>query len=167
MPGQLIVIRHAKAGEAPQDIDRPLTERGQRDATAVGDWLAERATAPDRAVVSPAVRAMQTWSGVAAQLAHAPEPVIDERIYDNSLALLLDIVAGTPGDVRSLVLVGHNPAFAALAHDLDDGRGEPDARREMRAAFPTSAVAVFDIAGSWAAVTTGAGRLTAFAAPRG
>src|SRR5690242_6265180 len=113
MAGQLIVIRHAKAGEAPRDIDRPLTERGPRDAAAIGDWLTEHGLAPDRAVVSPAARAMQTWSGAAARLEGAPEPVIDERIYENSMDLLLDIVSETPDDVRCLVLVGHNPSFAA------------------------------------------------------
>lgn len=167
MAGQLVVIRHAKAGEAPRDIDRPLAERGRRDAAAIGDWLRKQGITPDRAVVSPALRAMQTWSGAAAKLEHPPEPLIDERIYDNSMDLLLDIVAETPDNVRSLALVGHNPAFEALANELDDERGDADARREMRAAFPTSAVAVFELAEPWSDVTVGAGTLTAFAAPRG
>jgi phosphohistidine phosphatase len=81
--------------------------------------------------------------------------------------LLFDIVAETPEDVQSLVLVGHNPAFAALATELDDGQGEPEARRGMRAAFPTSAVAVFELTGPWAVVAVGTGTLTAYAAPRG
>ena len=167
MAGQLVVIRHAKAGEAPRDIDRPLAERGRRDAAAIGDWLRKQGITPDRAVVSPALRAMQTWSGAAAKLEHPPEPLIDERIYDNSMDLLLDIVAETPDNVRSLALVGHNPAFEALANELDDERGDADARREMRAAFPTSAVAVFELAEPWSDVTVGAGTLMAFAAPRG
>ena len=167
MAGQLVVIRHAKAGEAPRDIERPLTERGQRDAAAIGDWLKERGVAPERVVVSPAERAMQTWSGAAARLEHAPEPIIDERIYENTVDLLLDIISETPDDVQSLVLVGHNPAFAALAYELDNKRGNAEARREMSASFPTSAVAVFDLAGPWSAVAADAGTLTAFTAPRG
>jgi phosphohistidine phosphatase len=167
MAGQLVVIRHAKAGEAPLDIERPLTERGLRDAAAIGDWLRDQVIAPDHAVVSPARRAMQTWLGAAAQLEHAPEAVIDERVYENTMDLLLDIVAETAEGVRSLVLVGHNPAFAALAYELDDGVGDAQARREMHDRFPTSAVAVFDVAGPWAAVAEGAGTLSAFAAPRG
>jgi phosphohistidine phosphatase len=167
MAGQLIVIRHAKAGEAPRDTDRPLTERGRRDATAIGEWLTQHGLAPDRAVVSPAARAMQTWSSAAARLERAPEPVIDERIYENSMDLLLDIVSETPGDVHCLVLVGHNPSFAALAYRLDDEDGDADARREMRTSFPTAAVAVFDVDAAWSAVAAGSGKLVAFAAPRG
>src|SRR5438874_13262548 len=124
MAGQLVIIRHAKASDAPRDIERPLTGRGRRDAAAIGNWLKERGIAPDRAVVSSAVRAVQTWSHAAAQLEHAPGPVVDERIYENTVDLLLDIVTETPDDVQSLVLVGHNPAFAALAHELDDNRGD-------------------------------------------
>ena len=167
MAAKLVIIRHAKAGEAPLDIERPLTDRGQRDAAAVGDWLHAQGVAPDRAVVSPARRATQTWFGVAAHLEHTPEPLLDERIYENTLDLLLDIVTETPDGIRTLALVGHNPAFAALAYELDDGAGDAAARREMHAAFPTSAVAVFDLAGPWSAVEAGTGTLTAFAAPRG
>jgi phosphohistidine phosphatase len=167
MAGLLVVIRHAKAGEAPFDIHRPLTERGLRDATAIGDWLRARAVRPDRAVVSPARRARETWQQAAGQLDAAPEPIIDDRVYDNTVDLLLDIVRETPDDVGTLVLVGHNPSFGALASELDDGQGDRSARHELRTGFPTSAVAVFRIDGSWSAVDLGAGTLTGFAAPRG
>lgn len=167
MAGQLVVIRHAKAGEAPLDIERPLTERGVRDASAIGEWLREQHVTPDRVVVSPARRATQTWSAAAAGIEQPAEPLVDERIYENTVDLLLDVVSETPDDVRTLILVGHNPAFAALAYQLDDGAGDPDARREMHASFPTSAVAVFDRAGPWSSVGADAATLIAFAAPRG
>jgi phosphohistidine phosphatase len=167
MAGKLVVIRHAKAGEAPLDIERPLTDRGQRDAAAIGDWLHAQGVVPDRVVVSPARRATQTWFGVAAHLEQTPEPMLDERIYENTLDLLLDIVTETPAGIGTLALVGHNPAFAALAYELDDGSGDAEARRELRSVFPTSAVAVFDLTCAWSAVETGSGTLTAFAAPRG
>ena len=102
MAGQLVVIRHAKAGEAPRDVERQLTDRGRRDAAAIGNWLKEQGVVPDRVVVSPAERAMQTWSGASEQLERAPDPLVDERIYDNTVDLLLDIVSETPDDVRSL-----------------------------------------------------------------
>jgi phosphohistidine phosphatase len=167
MAGKLVVIRHAKAGEAPLDIERPLTDRGQRDAAAIGDWLHAQGVVPDRVVVSPARRATQTWFGVAAHLEQTPEPMLDERIYENTLDLLLDIVTETPAGIGTLALVGHNPAFAALAYELDDGSGDAEARRELRSGFPTSAVAVFDLTCAWSAVEPGSGTLTAFAAPRG
>lgn len=164
---RLVVIRHAKAGEAPSDIERPLTGRGRRDAAAIGKWLRAVDIAPDRVVVSPAVRAQQTWQHAAGPLAKTPEPVIDDRIYANEVELLRDVVRETAADVGTLVLVGHNPSFGAFALDLDDGEGDSQARRDLLAGFPTSAVAVFDLAGPWTDARPRAGRLTAFAAPRG
>jgi phosphohistidine phosphatase len=165
MAGRLVIVRHAKAGEAPADIERPLTDRGLRDARAIGDWLRSKQVVPDRVVVSPARRARETWREAAARLDHPPEPTIDDRIYDNDPDALLDIVRETPDDVATLVLVGHNPSFAELAYQLDSGAGDPGASRDMRAGFPTSATAVFDVS-SWADVESDAS-LAAFAAPRG
>jgi phosphohistidine phosphatase len=167
MTRQLVVIRHAKAGEAPLDIRRPLTARGRRDATAIGSWLAESQIQPERVVVSPARRARETWEQAAHQLDQPPAPVIDERIYDNRVDLLLDIVRETPQPTDTLVLVGHNPAFGALAGELDDDRGDRAARFELRSGFPTSAVAVFRLDAPWSDTQLGGGTLLACVAPRG
>ena len=39
----LLVFRHAKAAREPgmSDHDRPLTDRGRRNARAMGEWLAD------------------------------------------------------------------------------------------------------------------------------
>lgn len=167
MTRRLVVIRHAKAGEAPFDIDRPLTERGRRDATAIGVWLKTQQVHPDWAVVSPARRARETWQQAAGELDDPPEPVIDERVYDNTLDALFEIVRETPPDVDTLVLVGHNPSFSSLAYELDDGDGDGAARSAMDTGFPTSAVAVFRFDAPWAATGDASGTLIDFAAPRG
>ena len=162
----LVLIRQAKAGKGPVDAERTLTPRGQRDAGAVGVWLAQLGVVPDRVVVSPAARARQTWAGAAAALPGTPDPVADDRIYDNAVDELLEIVRETPDDVSTLVLVGHNPSFGEFAHQLDDERGDADARQEVLAGFPTSAVAVFDVA-DWPDVAPRGGTLRHCAVPRG
>jgi phosphohistidine phosphatase len=168
MARTLVLVRHAKSeAEGPTDAARTLARRGQRDARAVGRWLEEQGVAPDRVVVSPAVRARQTWERAAAALADAPDPDIDDRIYENEEDALLQVINETPDDVQTLVLVGHNPSFAALAYDLDDGGGDSEARQELLAGFPTSATAVFETPGDWADVRPRSLRLVAFAAPRG
>jgi phosphohistidine phosphatase len=162
----LVLIRHAKAGEGPVDLERPLAPRGLRDAQAVGRWLAKIGVHPDLVVLSPAVRARQTWDGAAAALQVSPKTVVDDRIYDNAVDELLEIVRETPDDVSTLVLVGHNPSFGEFAHQLDDEQGDADARHEVLAGFPTSAVAIFDVAG-WPDVAPHGGTLRHCAAPRG
>jgi phosphohistidine phosphatase len=164
---RLVVVRHAKAADGPVDAARPLADRGRADAPAIGRWLAGEGMVPDRVVVSPAQRALQTWELAAGEIVDAPSPMVDARVYDNAIESLLDIIRETPEDVGVLALVGHNPSLEELAHSLDDGRGESAARDQLAQKYPTSAVAVLDVSAPWAEVRAGAGTLVAFAAPRG
>lgn len=174
------------------DLQRPLTPRGHSDAAAAGELLARAGVVPDLAVLSPAKRARQTWDGVQAGLAEPVEVVIDERVYDNEVAALFQAiadagaitdVAGGPATAKTpaaakipaaakagagcLALVGHNPSFAELAIALDDGRGEPKARERLRAGFPTSGIAVFELTGGWDALAPGSATLRDFEVARG
>ncbi|HZZ97161.1 MAG TPA: histidine phosphatase family protein [Jatrophihabitantaceae bacterium] len=149
MPGRLVLIRHAKTEQGPVDIERALTDRGRRDAGAIGTLLRQQGIAPDRVVVSPALRARQTWNGAQAELADVAELTVDDRIYDNEVDGLLDVIRDSPEGVATLALVGHNPSFEQLAHALDDGNGDPDATEALRAGYPTSAVAIYEMNGEW------------------
>ena len=162
---QLVLVRHAKAASGNVDRERPLADRGMADAPEIGRWLAERQVVPDRVVVSPARRARQTWELAAAGLGPAVEPVLDGRVYDNTVEDLLEVIRETPAAVSTLAIVGHNPGIQDLAVALDDGRGDDDARRDVAGKYRTSGVAVFTLKDPWAEAR--AGTLTLFAAPRG
>lgn len=167
MARTLVLIRHAKAADGPVDIDRPLSPRGIRDARALGEWLADAELTPDRVVVSPARRARQTWEGAAAQLAVAPVAHVDDRIYDNEVPALLEVVRETPAQIKTLVLVGHNPSFGDLAYALDDSSGDIEATQQLLVGFPTAAIAIYDVPSAWDNVREHSARLSGFAAPRG
>jgi phosphohistidine phosphatase len=164
---RLVLVRHAQAGEAATDRDRPLTEKGQRRAEAAGAWLAQLGVAPDRGVVSPALRALQTWDGVVAGLAAAPERVVDERIYDNTLEGLFEVLYEIEEDASTLILIGHNPAVGALAHVLDDGEGDETARGALAEGFPPGSVAVFDVGTPFAELDEGGATLVDLDTPSG
>src|ERR1022692_2233931 len=129
---QLIVMRHAKAGELPggPDAERSLRPRGCRDASAAGSWLAARGLIPDLVLCSMATRARQTWQYVGAELTAAPGPsavpgpsaapevCFDPHLYQADARLLLDIIAGTRPDVRRIMYVGHNPTAADVTEIL-------------------------------------------------
>jgi phosphohistidine phosphatase len=159
-PWRLLLIRHAKAADAAVDLDRPLAERGVRQAAAIGPWLARSELVPDAVLVSPARRARQTWEQAAATLGTAPAPTVDERIYDNTVEAVLEAVRETPGDVRVLAVVGHNPSVRELVDALDDGQGSPDVRRALDGGFPTGGVVVFDLPVPFADVAEGAATLS-------
>jgi phosphohistidine phosphatase len=162
---RLLLIRHAQAAGAPADRDRPLTEHGAHRATAIGSWLARGGYVPDRVLVSPAVRAAQTWAAAASSLAPDLAPTVDERIYDNTVEAVLAAITETSGGVQTLIVVGHNPSIGELSATLDDGEGDGSARRKLRAGFPTGAVAVFRVATPFAHLATGGATVEDFAVP--
>lgn len=161
----LILQRHAKSDYPPgvPDHQRPLAERGRRDAPAAGRWLAEHAPHPDLALVSTAVRARETWALIEKSCA-ARDVRWDDRIYEASVAGLLRVISEVGDEVKSLVVVGHNPGLESLAGFLVV-RGDADLRRQMGTKFPTSAIAVITSDGTWGQFPNG--ELADFAVPRG
>jgi phosphohistidine phosphatase len=160
-PRRLVLIRHAQAGAAPVDADRPLTAHGLRRATAIGAWLAAGGLVPDRVLVSPARRTRQTWARAGGGL----PPVVEPRLYDNTVDALLEAITETPADVALLAVVGHAPSVGELAAALDDGTGDPAVRGEVSAGFPTGAVAVLHLDRPFAGLAPGTARLDAFSVP--
>jgi phosphohistidine phosphatase len=149
----LILLRHAKSdwsGGEP-DHERPLAERGRRQAPEAGRWLAEHAGPIDLAVVSPAARARSTWTLASAELADPPAVRLDDRVYGASSGSLLGVVRDLPEDLATVVLVGHNPGLEDLASTLADAW----------VAMPTSALAVLAVTGPWAAAGPASVTLTA------
>lgn len=161
----LLLLRHAKsdypAGVA--DRDRPLAPRGERDADAAGAWLEAAYPRIDEVVVSPALRAQQTWARVASRV-HSSTAREDPRIYDDWGSALHDVMAGLSDDASIAMLVGHNPGIEEFALSLAE-RGDQSARARLMAKYPTSGIAVLLVPGSWA--RPGAVELAAFAVPRG
>jgi phosphohistidine phosphatase len=165
-PRRLVLVRHGQAGNAPLDRDRPLTGHGEEQAAAIGAWLADHSLVPDRVLVSPARRAVQTWGATAAgRPAATAEPIVDARIYDNTLDAVLAAIQETPHEVRVLAVVGHNPSIGALAHELDDGRGPAAPRASLEGGFPAGGVAVFELPGAIAAVAPATATLRAVHLP--
>ena len=167
MQRRLVLLRHAEAAFAPVDADRPLTAGGAEHAAAVGQWLTAEGLVPEWVVVSPARRAAQTWERAGARLASAPPPVVDERIYDNTVDALLAVLQDVPATVGTAVLVGHNPSIGDLARSLDGGGGDPAAVSDLARGYPAGGIAVFDLPAPFDALAAGTARLTAFAVPRG
>jgi len=165
---RLVLLRHAKAtASGASDAKRPLASRGAADAAAVGRQLTGQQLAPDRVVVSPALRARQTWQLAAAELPRSPDPVTDDRVYGNTVEELLAVLRDTPADVETLIVVGHNPSIEGLATVLDDGQGPAEARSAIATKYPTSGVTVFAVTVAWPEVGAGAGMLLSFTAPGG
>ncbi len=138
---RLLLIRHAKTEQGEHDRARALTDRGRRDAAAIGAWLAAEGVVPDLAVVSPATRARQTWEIAAEAADKAPPVQIDEDIYSNNVSGLVGVARGIDESVPTAVIVGHNPSIEEFTARFGGSRVGH---------VPTGTVVVFDIDGTWA-----------------
>ena len=145
----LFLVRHAKSSwdnAALPDKERPLNDRGRRDAPKMGERLAKRDVKPDLILSSPAVRALSTAEIIAEKLDYRRKDiVVMERLYAAEVEDLLDVIHRLDDKVDRVMLFGHNPEFTELAHRLS---GEI-------AHMPTCAIAEFTFdAKSWSGIDT-------------
>src|SRR5215470_15936913 len=170
---RLMLLRHAKTEtDAPsgRDQDRRLDERGHRDAAEIGGWIAQHPPFPDHVMVSPAIRAKQTWElAWAAMKDQVPAPQVEflPELYGADAAQLLQSIrTASATDPKRLMLVGHNPGMHELALALTGG-GDAAARQALYDNMPTSGLAVFDfLSDDWNDVAFRRGHLVLFVTPK-
>ena len=165
---RLLVLRHAKAeAVATSDHARRLTHRGRGDAAAAGLWARSAGYLPDHAFVSTAARAEETWSEFRDAADLELEAELDPSLYPAGTDAALEVLRTAPPAAGTVLVVGHNPTMEHLVHLLDDGSADPDAFAEIAAGFPTSALAVLEVAGEWADLDVAGARIVAFHVGRG
>ena len=166
---RLYLFRHAKAeGAEPgkADRDRALVERGRREAARIGAYMATHTLFPDRVILSPAARTLESWQHMAAAWRPAPAATTVERLYDAATQDILDAIVDTPPDARSLMIVGHNPTLHEVALMLI-ATGDIDARESLREKLPTAGLVVIDFAfDDWSKLHPQSGRLERFVTPK-
>lgn len=136
---KLILLRHAKStwdDPFAEDHDRVLNARGRDSAKAIGDWLRREGHLPDRVLCSSSARTRET---LALLDLNEAEIVIDPSLYLASVQHLAKTIA-EHDDVKSLMVLAHNPGLGDLALRLAAGQIEDDAFF----AFPTCACLVLD-----------------------
>jgi len=173
----LVLLRHAKSAWPDLlDHERPLAGRGRRDAPVMGRWLRKAGHVPDQVLCSSARRARETWQLAQPALKAAPPVSFEDPIYLASAGQLLDLVRQAPRAVKTLLIVGHDPGIPDLAFLLagppspagggGSGIAPPAAFERMRAKFPTAAIAVLELTGTWRQLSPGTARLASFVIPR-
>jgi phosphohistidine phosphatase len=160
----LILLRHGKSGY-PTDVadhDRPLAPRGERQAALAGAWISQHLPPVDLILCSTAERTRQTLerTGIVAPTSYLE--VIYGAEPDELLAALRDL----DDRPRTVLVVGHAPGLPYLAMDLAGSGSDLAAVDRLRTGFPTSAVAVLSITGTWSEVEHGRGALLDVVVPR-
>lgn len=163
---RLILMRHAKsAWDSPtlDDHDRPLNDRGQRSASALGGWLQANAYLPQQVLSSDATRTRETCALVLDGLEQKPASILwRDALYLAPAQVMLDRLRAD-GTAQCVLMLGHNPGIASFAHMLAQ---RPPGHSRFQD-YPTNATAVIDFdVESWAKVDWGGGQIVDFIVPR-
>jgi phosphohistidine phosphatase len=156
----LMLLRHAKSDWGDQslrDFDRPLADRGRKDAPRIGKAFARRGPVPDIIISSPAVRARQTIEAVVKSAGLTVSPQFEDSIYGASAAELMKLIRELPDSSKSALVVGHNPTFEEVVARLTG------AHQHM----PTAAFACIEFQiEHWADTEDGGGKLVWLLTPK-
>jgi len=118
----LLIVRHAKSSWSnadTSDIDRPLNDRGKRDAPAMASKLIKAGTTIDHFVSSPAKRARQTAELFIREFGKKEKAIrFLPELYHASIQVFKDVVTGLEDDYSSVAIFSHNPGITAFVNTL-------------------------------------------------
>lgn len=115
----LTLLRHAKSswGDRQQeDHERPLNDRGIRDAPEMAERLLARDSIPSLILCSSAQRTRETAVYALSVLGEpSPEIHYDNTLYMASADTLLAALEKVPDEASHVMLIGHNPGIEQLS----------------------------------------------------
>lgn len=115
----LILQRHAKSdwsNAGLEDHDRPLNERGKKDAPLMAKFLAKQDIKPQQVLSSTAVRAVETARAhLKSGLITKNELEFAKELYQFDGSTYPELIKKLPNHLDTVMLIGHNPSLEILA----------------------------------------------------
>ena len=116
----LILVRHAKSdwkAAYEDDFDRPLNDRGKRDAVNMAERLHQKGVQIDLILTSPARRARKTARAFAQRYGLDTVKTIEvPELYLADAREISVVVAGLSDETDTVAVFGHNPGFTVFAN---------------------------------------------------
>ena len=161
----LYLIRHAKSSwDDPNlsDFDRPLNERGKKDAPRMGKRLKERDVVADLLLSSPARRAHSTAKRFAEALQFNKEKIkTDRELYHADEEEILAVIRSLSDKLDTVLLFGHNPGMTYFINSMNHDQAH------LISNLPTCGIVCFRFTtDSWKKIEFGSGELVFFDFPK-
>lgn len=122
----MILVRHAKSSwdnVALSDFERPLNDRGKKDAPVMAKRLLDKKIKIDAFISSPAKRARQTCNYFAKEFDLKKKNIITEpELYEAGNSNFYKVVEALKDKWKGIVLFSHNPGITSFANSLTDTR---------------------------------------------
>lgn len=133
----LFLIRHAKSDWSinVSDFDRPLNERGKKNAPKMANFLKNLGVRIDSFVTSPAKRALTTCKYFAEVFENENITKV-EKLYDASSSDFLEVIENLSNEIENVAIFSHNNGITYFANSLTN---------ENIVHLPTCAVVGFKI----------------------
>ncbi len=123
---QLILIRHAKSSWAVfsiKDFDRPLNDRGKKDAPVMAKRLLDKGITIDAFIASPAKRARKTAElFVKEYKAEKNSIFFFDELYLAATSNFLDVINKTDDRFKTIAVFSHNEGITDFANSLTETR---------------------------------------------
>jgi phosphohistidine phosphatase len=121
---KLYLVRHAKSDwtyEGLPDIDRPLNEKGYRNAHYMSKHLGSKKHIPDGVITSHAIRAINTALIFSRNLGFPENRIsIDPNLYQSTVETFITQLSGIHEDLKNVFVFAHNPTITKLVNVLTD-----------------------------------------------
>jgi phosphohistidine phosphatase len=122
----LLLIRHAKSdwnSHASSDFERPLNDRGKKDAPVMAHRLLDKKIKIDAFITSPAKRAKKTASIFAEAYNEDKGKIIfKEELYAAPEETFSEVIKRIDDKFDSIAIFSHNPGITDFANSLTDVR---------------------------------------------
>ena len=121
---QLLLVRHAKSDwgdPSLNDFDRPLNERGKKDAPVMANRLLDKKIKIDAFIASPAKRAKKTASVFAKEYKIGKDKIIlKEELYGAGPTIFYDVISNVSDKLDCIAVFSHNPGITDFANSLTE-----------------------------------------------
>ncbi len=115
---KLTLIRHGKSSwddPSLSDWERPLKDRGKKDAFLIGYKLKKEKIIPDKIISSSAKRAYDSAKLIAECIKYPESKItITDDIYLAGMLPLVQLIQNLKDKWKHVFLFGHNPYFTEL-----------------------------------------------------
>jgi phosphohistidine phosphatase len=122
----LLLIRHAKSdwGDASlSDFDRPLNDRGKKDAPVMAHRLLSKNIFIDVFISSPANRARKTAGIFAKEYKRNKDEIIFiDELYGAPANVFYDVIETVNSPFSTIAFFSHNPGITDFANQLTSTR---------------------------------------------